>query len=193
MTNQTKETILIVGLGNPGEEYERTRHNAGFMFLDKVMELYKFEITKQQGLSSNFNGKITELSVDGQKVILLKPQTFMNKSGDSVRSVADYYDIDPEDIILVHDDLDLKIGEYKIQLGKGPKVHNGVTSIENRLGTTQFLRVRIGIENRTPELRKYLKGEDYVLQKIKKDEIELFDETLVTAVEDLFLNNVKKK
>ncbi len=192
MENKHK-TILIVGLGNPGEEYEKTRHNAGFMFLDKVMELYKFEITKQQGLSSKFNGKVTELSVDGQKVILLKPQTFMNKSGDSVRAVADYYEINPEDVILVHDDLDLKIGEYKIQMGKGPKVHNGVTSVESRLGTTQFLRVRIGIENRTPELRKYLKGEDYVLQKIKKDETELFDETLVTAAEDLFSNNVKKK
>lgn len=166
---------LVVGLGNPGQEYERTRHNVGFMALETLFERMtndKLPITNQ-GQRSNFKFQSkfeAEVARSGE-VILVKPQTFMNRSGEAVRKVVDYYRIDPQDIWVVHDDLDIKLGEYKIQLGKGPKVHNGVTSVEQTLGTKDFWRVRVGTDNRDKRQEtRDMSGEDYVLQPFLREE-----------------------
>lgn len=165
---------LIVGLGNLGEEYEKTRHNAGFMFLDKLAGKENFSFDKKQEaevlMMKNF--------------ILVKPQTFMNDSGRAVRKVMDFYKLKIENVVIVHDDLDIAFGEYKIQKEKGPKVHNGVRSVEQCLGRTDFFRVRIGIDNRQPDVN-YGTGADYVLSKFSKVELEDLDGVVNEAQKEL--------
>lgn len=153
--------ILIVGLGNLGDKYKNNRHNVGFITLDKLKE------------------KIGEV----KGFYFLKPQTFMNASGQAVAKIKNFYKIDTQDIYLIHDDLDIKLGEYKIQLGVGPKVHNGVDSVENELGTKDFWRIRIGVDNRERENR--IKGEDYVLQDFMKEEKEILNQTIEKVVDEL--------
>lgn len=131
---------LIVGLGNPGEKYQNNRHNSGFMLIDYLQDNNIF----------------------GTDVYYLKPKTFMNKSGDEVSRKVNYYKINPNDLVVIHDDLDLRLGEYKIQKNKGPKIHNGVNDVEQKLGYKDFWRVRIGVDNRPIENR--LPGDVYVLQ-----------------------------
>ena len=136
---------LIVGLGNPGEKYKNNRHNVGFMVVDRLMEL-------------NLAG-----------VVLAKPQTFMNKSGIAVKKLTKRYPLPPNALYVIHDDLDIELGKYKISLGKGPKVHNGLRSIYEQLGTKDFWHVRIGIDNR---LKTGFKGtgEEYVLENFRPEE-----------------------
>ena len=151
---------LIVGLGNPGEEYKKTRHNVGFMFVDRLAGKESFSFDKKR-----------EAEVLGvRNFILVKPQTFMNDSGRAVRKIVDFYKLGIEDVVVVHDDLDIAFGEYKIQKEKGPKIHNGVVSVEQCLGRTDFFRVRIGIDNRQPGVN-YGTGADYVLSSLSKQEI----------------------
>ncbi len=128
---------LIVGLGNPGRQYEKTRHNAGFLFLDKLVSQWSGE--------SRFSALIAECRVAGERVILLKPQTFMNKSGESVGKVARYFKLLPEEILVVHDELDIDEGALKLKSGGGHAGHNGLRSIVSHLGSKEFLRLRIGI------------------------------------------------
>lgn len=158
--NQIK---LIVGLGNPGKDYFNTRHNAGFLFLDSLatsfLEEKKFK--SEICITNSFN-----------KVIYSKPLTFMNNSGEAVKAIASFYKIKPSDILIVHDDLDIKLGDYKLQFNKGPKVHNGILSIENHLNTSEFWRLRIGIDNRTEEIKKYISGSDYVLGRFSTEELD---------------------
>jgi peptidyl-tRNA hydrolase, PTH1 family len=199
---------LIVGLGNPGERYKNTRHNVGFIVLDKLVQELGFE-------NWELSKKNQSLIINNQPLyIYAKPQTFMNRSGESVGSLAAYYKISVTDIYIVHDDLDIKLGEYKIQYGKGPKVHGGLNSIEEKLGTMEFWRVRIGIENRFQEARnpnieirnksidsndknsklntkhkipdtKLISGEDYVLQKFTKEELSIVYKVVDNAAKDL--------
>ena len=137
---------LIIGLGNPGEEYLNTRHNAGFLVAEKLQK--------------------TKLPAG---VVVRKPDTFMNESGVFVKKLVDQYKLDPSNLYIVHDDLDIPLGSYKIQLGVGPKDHNGVNSVESELGTKDFWRVRIGIDNRQPDDR--IPGEEYTLQDFTETEI----------------------
>jgi PTH1 family peptidyl-tRNA hydrolase len=118
---------LIVGLGNPGREYENTRHNVGAIFIDYL---------KKKEIPSG--------------IILAKTDVFMNDSGTSVRKMVDYYKLGLDFLCVVHDDLDIPLGSYKIQKGKGPKLHNGILSVENELGSEDFWRVRIGVDIVTP-------------------------------------------
>lgn len=194
---------LIVGLGNPGGEYEGTWHNVGFM----LVEAFGIKISKsdyrilKQGEAERFNYQKkfqADICREGE-VLLMKPQTFMNKSGEAVRRVVDFYgeQLTPEyapggtrsqdfsNLFVVHDDLDIQLGEYKIQFGKGPKDHRGVQSVETALGTVNFWRVRIGVETRTPELRLRIPGEKYVLMRPKKDEREQLDAVVKTVSEEL--------
>lgn len=165
---------LIVGLGNPGEEYKKTRHNAGFMFVDKLAGKESFSFDKKQ-----------EAEVVGMgNCLLLKPQTFMNDSGRAVRKIMDFYKLGTSDMVVVHDDLDIAFGEYKIQKEKGPKIHNGVRSVEQCLGRADFWRVRIGIDNRQPGVN-YGTGADYVLSSLSKDEIKELDNVFEEAVKEL--------
>ena len=132
---------IIVGLGNPGPEYERTRHNAGFRFLDALAD-------KNGGTFRNepkFKGEIARARIAGEEVWLLKPLTFMNSSGESVSAVANYYKIKPEEILVVHDEMDLLPGCMRIKQGGGNAGHNGLKSITQQLGTPNFWRLRLGI------------------------------------------------
>ncbi len=179
---------LIIGLGNPGEKYENTRHNVGWLVIDTL----KQAISKSEFLISNqipipnfqrenkFNAEIIRLG----DVILGKPTTFMNESGVAVLKIANFYKIKPDDIYVMHDDLDLRLGDYKIQKGVGPKLHYGIHSIENSIGSKDFLRVRIGVDNRDPENRT--SGEQYVLQEFTKEERKAVDRTIEDVVNDLF-------
>lgn len=136
---------LIVGLGNPGEKYENTRHNVGFVALDHLLQ--KFEKAKNTVWNGDkkFKALIHELEHDGEKVILMKPQTFMNDSGRAVSDYASYFKINPEDIYVLHDELDLPLGKIRIRFGGSSAGNNGVSSIIDHLKTDKFLRIRMGI------------------------------------------------
>ena len=131
--------FLIVGLGNPGKEYENTRHNVGFMVADTIFKEYGFANFKDK-----FDGLIAEGKIEGEKVYLLKPHTFMNLSGNSVIKAANFYKILPENIIVIHDDMDLPIGKIKAKIGGGSGGHNGIKSIDAAI-TPNYNRIRIGI------------------------------------------------
>lgn len=170
---------LIVGLGNPGEKYKQNRHNVGFMFLNYLLEIFKikFESRSMTSQSPSFKAdkylfseiaRIGASSSQSQQFILAKPQTYMNKSGDAVRKITQHYKLQASKVlIVVHDDLDIPFGKFKIQM-QGPKQHNGITDIQNKLRTMEFLRVRIGVDNRLVENR--MNGEEYVLQNFTGEE-----------------------
>jgi PTH1 family peptidyl-tRNA hydrolase len=132
---------LIVGLGNPGRQYEMTRHNAGFLFLDKLLA----EVNGAWSIESRFQGCLAEYNVGSQKVILLKPQTYMNLSGQSVGKVARYYKVLPEEMLVAHDELDLAVGVVRLKLDGGHAGHNGLRDIIAHLDSRAFYRLRIGI------------------------------------------------
>lgn len=130
---------LLVGLGNPGSQYEGNRHNIGFMALDAI--------AREHGITqfrTKHNGLLAEGSIAGEKVLLLKPQTFMNRSGDSVQQVAKFYKIEPADIIVLYDELDLAPGKVRVKIGGGNGGHNGLRSIDPQIGL-DYKRVRLGI------------------------------------------------
>jgi PTH1 family peptidyl-tRNA hydrolase len=131
--------LLVAGLGNPGREYERHRHNVGWMVVD--------ELARRHGGSfrSKFSGRIAEVRADGQRLGLLKPETFMNESGRSVGAAARFFKVGPGGLVVVHDDVDLDEGRLQARLGGGLAGHNGLRSIAQALGTPEFLRLRIGV------------------------------------------------
>ncbi|MEZ5645495.1 MAG: aminoacyl-tRNA hydrolase [Burkholderiaceae bacterium] len=132
---------LIAGLGNPGPDYEQTRHNAGFWWLEEAARLLGVSLQMERG---HF-GKVARANVRGQSVWLVEPQTFMNRSGQAVASVARFYKIAPEDVLVVHDELDLPPGEAKLKKGGGHAGHNGLRDIHAQLGSPDYWRLRIGI------------------------------------------------
>lgn len=137
---QREEMWLIVGLGNPGDKYAGNRHNIGFMVVDRIAEDKGFS-----GFKDKFQGQYTEGRIAGQKVMLLKPQTYMNESGQSVGKAAKFYKIPPERVIVFHDELDLDPFKLRLKKGGGAAGHNGLKSIKAHLGTPDFMRVRMGI------------------------------------------------
>lgn len=159
MKNITK---AFFALGNPGSEYENTRHNAGFLFVDYLIENFFKKPPRVRDL------KKTEI-FQFDELLLVKSKTFMNESGVSAREFVKWFDIDTQEtFILVHDDLDLELGNYKYHSDKSPKQHNGVVSVENHLGTNKFNRLRIGIDNREG---KKIDGKKYVLSEFSEDEL----------------------
>ncbi|MBO6281560.1 MAG: aminoacyl-tRNA hydrolase [Alphaproteobacteria bacterium] len=131
--------FLVVGLGNPGAEYEATRHNVGFMAADELHRRYNFSPFK-----SKFSGLIAEGQIEGEKVYLLKPQTYMNLSGNSVVQAANFYKILPQNIVVIHDDMDLPTDKIKAKIGGGSGGHNGIKSIDSCI-TPNYNRIRIGV------------------------------------------------
>jgi PTH1 family peptidyl-tRNA hydrolase len=131
--------LLVAGLGNPGREYERTRHNAGWMVMD--------ELARRHGGSfrSKFSGQLSETRLDDLKLALLKPETYMNISGQSIGAARKFFKVDPADVLVVHDDVDLEPGRLQAKFGGGLAGHNGLRSIAQALGTNDFLRLRIGV------------------------------------------------
>lgn len=166
--------ILIVGLGNPGAKYGKTRHNLGFRVADLLAERWNFG-----HYDSRFNGEIGNGQAHGQRILLLKPQTFMNLSGASVAAVAGFQKIKPEDIWLIHDDLDLPLGKLRLRVGGSSGGHNGVASVIDRLGSPEFARFRMGVGRPTTQLPI----EDYVLHPFGPEEKPLADEMIVKAAD----------
>lgn len=156
---------LIIGLGNPGKKYSNNRHNVGYMVVDKL---------KAKSL------KLKDMFV-------VKTSSFMNDSGVAVKALVTYYKLPGTDLYIVHDDLDIPLGSYKIQFGKGPKVHRGLQSIEVALGTTDFWRVRVGIENRIKNNELRIKGEQYVLEDFTKEEKVILDKVLGKVCQEINL------
>lgn len=191
---------LFVGLGNPGKKYEKTRHNVGWMVLEALAsKITNFQLPiSNQIPNSNFQFQ-KQYNADILKVgniILAKPQTFMNDSGVAVSSLATFYKLPATNIYIIHDDLDIKLGDYKIQKGKGPKVHNGVNSVEEELGKKDFWRVRVGIENRgnsanitniANDGKGRISGEVYTLQDFEEEELETLDEVIEEVISKLHL------
>ncbi|WP_249872212.1 aminoacyl-tRNA hydrolase [Oceanobacillus saliphilus] len=151
----------IVGLGNPGKKYSQTRHNIGFMVIDELLERNQWSLNK-----SKFNGDYSIELFDGEKVVLLKPQTYMNLSGQSIRPLMEYYDMKLEDVLVIYDDLDLPTGKIRLRQKGGHGGHNGVRSTIDHLGTKEFKRVRIGVGRPTSSIPVA----DYVLGSFPKEE-----------------------
>jgi PTH1 family peptidyl-tRNA hydrolase len=132
---------LFVGLGNPGPEYEQTRHNAGFWWLDALARELKLNLSAEK----SYHGLVARTSIQGQSVWLLEPQTFMNLSGKSVAALAHFFKIPPQEVLVAHDDLDIAPGEAKLKLGGSHAGHNGLRDIHAQLGTDQYWRLRLGV------------------------------------------------
>lgn len=159
---------LIIGLGNPGKEYENTRHNIGFMCLDKYLGDVKWK--------KKFNSLFFEVIENKEKVVFVKPQTYINLSGSAVFSFLKFYKTDISHLFIIHDDLDLEIGLFKIKTDSGSGGHNGIKSVIDCLQTEKFNRLKIGISN-----NKDMDTADYVLSKFSKKEALLIDEVLEKA------------
>lgn len=165
---------LIVGLGNPGKKYEHTRHNMGFDTVDLFSELARIDIDKEA-----FKGLVGRGKVYEEDIYLLKPQTFMNLSGESVREIVNYFKIDIDDVVIIYDDMDLEPGKIRLRTSGSSGGHKGMQNIIDQLGTEEIKRIRIGIGQSTDDTI------DYVLSKPLKDERPLIDEAIKNAVEAL--------
>ena len=175
---------LFVGLGNPGLKYERTRHNAGFIALDFFMN------KKAVGFNEKFGGYFNKLRINDNEVFVLKPLTYMNNSGQSVIQVVNFYKINPSDVVVMHDDMDIPVGEVRYKTKGSAGGHNGIKSIIQHLGTQEFKRVKIGISK--PDQMTVI---DYVLGKFSKEDRKLIDNVVETNVYrflDLFTQSSEK-
>ena len=173
-------TWLVVGLGNPGPTYAHTRHNVGFMTADVLAE----RAAARFSAGRTMKAELTDMRLGGDKVVIAKPLTFMNESGQSVGKIAKFLKIEPDHVVVVHDELDLDLGQLRCKLGGGDNGHNGLKSIRAHLGTGDFLRVRIGI-GRPPGRQP---SADYVLSQIPQaltEEIGVSVQTAADAVESL--------
>jgi PTH1 family peptidyl-tRNA hydrolase len=169
---------LLVGLGNPGERYLKTRHNIGFMVIDRILsdilDVSPHQVKKYHALVYYKQSK---------NLLFVKPLTSMNLSGKTVRIIVKQYKLNISDLWVIHDDLDLALGAYKIRKGKGPKDHKGLLSIYKYIGKKDFWHVRVGVDNRDP--KEKIEGEDYVLQNFKESEIEKINNVIDKVIEDL--------
>ena len=178
---------LIVGLGNPGKEYEETRHNAGFWFVDLLARRHNATFKAE----SRHHGQVCRLMLHGQECRLLKPSTFMNRSGQSVVSLASYFKINADEILVAHDELDLPAGSIRLKTGGGHAGHNGLRDMMSALGSKDFHRLRIGIDH--PNDRRAVV--DYVLARPSKADRELILQALEAAtdcLEDIISGNLQR-
>ncbi len=190
---------LIVGLGNPGKKYSLTRHNAGFLLVDELCRIWQFPSFK---VSKNFGAEISvsffspdnlkQGQINKRKIMLAKPHTYMNNSGVVVKKIMDFYQLTFSDILVVHDDLDLKPGQFKIVSNSRSAGHKGVQSIFDILGTKNILRIRIGIEGATKRKNRLIFGENYVLQNFSSEELtevkKIFP-AIIDSIQDILTQN----
>lgn len=170
---------IIVGLGNPGNKYEQTLHNAGFLALDYLMNTEDFS---QWEMNKKINSLISKGEINNKEVVLIKPQTFMNESGSAVGAALRWYKVEPNNIILIHDDTDLSLGEYKIQSGRGSAGHKGVSSVIESTGTREFTRIRIGVRDEETER---LSADNLVLTKFSQEELKILESTFIKITEEI--------
>ena len=157
------DLFVIVGLGNPGKEYTASRHNAGYLAIDRLMDRYGIKLS-----SKKFDGLSGRGTIDGRKVMLVKPTTFMNNSGRCVKKIVDYYKLDPaNDLVILYDDIDLEPGMLRVRTKGSAGSHNGMKSVIQHLKTQEFTRIRIGVGTPPPQMDLV----DWVLGKIPKEEI----------------------
>ena len=165
---------MIIGLGNPGKQYEKTRHNIGFKVIDELAKRLS-----APPMQSKFNGMYSVTHHSGEKVILVKPLTYMNLSGECVRPLMDYYDVEIDQIIVVYDDLDFSPGEIRLRQKGSAGGHNGIKSLLAHLGTDKFNRIRMGIGRPM----NGMKISDYVLSPFHKDEDSIIGEAIIKSAE----------
>lgn len=163
--------ILIAGLGNPGKKYTNTKHNIGFQVVDDIASTLGIDLNKKK-----FSGAFGEGFLAGEKLLLLKPETYMNLSGQSISSASNFYDIDADNIIVVYDEMDLPLGTIRIKSGGGSAGHNGIKSMISSLGTDAFKRVRVGIGKPFKD-----SGASHVLSGFSKSEADLVKESIGRA------------
>lgn len=175
--------LLIIGLGNPQKKHEKNRHNAGFIIIDELIRALNFP---QWSFSKKFDAEISEGSTNNEKIILGKPQTFMNLSGTAVKKIMDFYKISAEDIIVIHDDLDIDFGKYKISLNSSAAGHKGVQSIIDNLGTQEFKRIRVGIEGEEKRRERKIPGDEFVLQNFSDGDLKIIRVTAKKLVKEMF-------
>lgn len=168
---------ILVGLGNPGKEYEKTRHNIGFSVLDALAEELNLSFTK-----AKFNAILAEGTYQGEKILLVKPTTFMNRSGVSLLQLVNFYKVDTKDLLVVYDDVDLAVGELRLRKSGGAGTHNGMRDILAKLGKGDFPRLRLGIDQ-----DKRIPLASYVLSAFSKEEESLMEEARERAVKALLL------
>lgn len=175
---------LIVGLGNPGKKYEHTRHNAGFLAISQFQKQH--EEFKEWKFNKKFNAEISPATINNEKVMLAKPQTFMNSSGMAVKAMVQFYKLEPKDVWVIHDDLDLPLGTLRIKTGGSSAGHNGVQSIIDVLGT-DFARFRIGIaeEEKNEEAEQFVLKPFALLDTVQlKHTIKITAEAMMVALAD---------
>ena len=165
---------LIVGLGNPGRKYKKTRHNIGFMVVDELLSRHGFKLNKNK-----FNGDYAMENIAGEKVIFLEPQTFMNLSGNAVRPLMEYFGVEAEDVLVIYDDLDLPTGKIRLRAKGGHGGHNGMRSLIEHLGTKEFNRIRFGVGRPTNAVAVV----DYVLGDFAKHERDTVQESIAKAAD----------
>ena len=187
--------ILIAGLGNPGKEYENTRHNAGFLVLDTLAQKLGADLSERKHRA--LCGKAV---IGGQKGILLKPQTYMNSSGESIRAAADYYKVPPEDILVVYDDISLAPGQLRIRAKGSAGGHNGIKSIIAHLGTQEFPRVKVGIGEKPPRmdladyvLGHFSSGEKKIMEEAAKEAADAICEIVNVGIEQAMNDHNRRK
>ncbi|MCX6702927.1 MAG: aminoacyl-tRNA hydrolase [Candidatus Wolfebacteria bacterium] len=171
----TNKPLLVIGLGNPGKEYESTYHNAGTLFVDYFLGKISSESREKNPAWKEKSGTFSYTKADG--IIFVKPLVFMNDSGKAVKSAMNYFKTLPEQILVVHDDSDIAAGEYKFSLERGSAGHRGVESTIKFLGGKNFWRLRIGVRNKKNAGAKRIKASDLVLKKITKSDMEAIKKT----------------
>ncbi len=165
---------LIVGLGNPEPEYSKTRHNMGFDVINKIASKYEIEMARNK-----FNGIYGSGIIEGEKVILLKPQTFMNLSGQSIKLFVDFYKVPLKNVLVIYDDMDVEVGKIKVRKKGGPGTHNGAKSVVHELASEEFSRIRVGIGKPINEYDAI----NYVIGKLEEEQYNALEKGINKAVE----------
>ncbi len=182
---------IIIGLGNPGEKYIGTRHNAGFEFLDKLQKEWNFpEFELNKKFNAEISVKKSQISDLKFQILLIKPQTFMNLSGESVKNILNFYKLSPDNILVIHDDKDIPLGEYRAASDSSSAGHNGVQNIIDQIGTQKFKRIRIGtgIKSDTQtdlSAGALAKAEIFVLQKFSNKEKEIIEKVFEEIIKEI--------
>lgn len=186
------KTILLVGLGNIGDEYDKTRHNVGFKAIDYFVDT--FEEMSEWSTKTDLKSEVSMGKLGDKRIIAIKPTTLMNNSGDAVLKVKNFYKIDNSNIVVIHDELDVNFGQIRIRNGGSSAGHNGIKSISEKLATDSYGRIRIGIGPKTPE---QIETADFVLQKFNESEnvhlSDLYKEVNALLSEHIYSNNLLKE